>query len=278
MQVQVDEARGHHVAAHIDDPGAFHRLARDGDDVPVVDSHVANRVQPRLGIEEVLLTWTRISVAQPFQHLDQLPDRWAIILLLRAGVDHRALRVHDEVAPHLVGIRSGLTEPLSLQHHLAVLPPDLRVEPDPPPRESMEPPGTVGDPFLVGDEGEGQVEAVDEVVAQSLGLIEGYEDHIGLEIAEPIPSCVHLHEMRATDQSAGVAQEGDDDGATHPVGESEALATEGGKIKGGCGIAFAGWSRHGVSSRGVRVVGVGPEFGRVRRARRRSTETPPGSR
>jgi hypothetical protein len=58
----------------------------------------------------------------------------------------------------------------------------------------------------------GNLEPLHQRAAQPIRLVEGDEDG-GAEGVEPLPVVEHLHEVRAADQSAGVAEKDEQEGA-----------------------------------------------------------------
>ena len=81
------------------------------------------------------------------------------------------------------------------------------------------------------------IEAREELVTQ-LGLIVVRDDqHFRVELPDALDSIVHLHEMRAADESPGVSQERDDDGPAGPRLEAEPSSTKLGKIEWRSGVA-----------------------------------------
>ena len=83
--------------------------------------------------------------------------------------------------------------------------------PDPKERRPRKTPGVVGDAVAVDEDRERHLEAGEHRVAHELGVVVDDEQRGRSGSFEPFAAVEHLHEVRTADQSAGVAEEADQD-------------------------------------------------------------------
>ena len=150
------------------------------------------------------------------ERAQKLGDRWTIVPPLRACVDDRAGGIDDEVAAELQCVPARSAEPDAARELAGIADPHARVAPDAEHRSAAESPRLIGAPVAIDKDGVGDVETVQERVTQSLRLVEGDEDGCSCGV-DPPPMMEHLHEVRAADQSPGVAEEDQQEGLTAQV-------------------------------------------------------------
>ena len=150
----------------------------------------------------------------------ELRDGWAIVAPLRPRVDDGRRGVDDEIAAQLQGVRAGTSQARAARKLARIVTPDLRIAPDAQERPATEPPGPVGDALSIDEHRVGNLEPVQQRAAQPLRRVEGDEDR-GAELVDPLPLVEHLHEVRAADQSARVAEKDQQEGPSAQVVEAK---------------------------------------------------------
>ncbi len=162
---------------------------------------------------------------------------------LRARIGHRARPVDDEVAAELQRVQARPSQARAMRKFARVAQPHVRIAPDPKERSALEAPGAVDAPLLVDKHWIGNREVVQQRVAQSLRRVEGDEQRRA-ELVDPLPVMEHLHEVRATDQSAGMTKEDQQEGAPAEILEPQTSSCEIGEIERPCALAGT-WRRRG---------------------------------
>jgi hypothetical protein len=145
----------------------------------------------------------------PLQLGQEHTDRWTVVGALRPRPSDHSGGVHHEVTAQLQRVAAWPVQPLPAREQARIPRPHPRVEPhgvDPSPPQ---PPGAVGDPLGVDQHRPGQLEGVEQPVADPPRRVVDHEHRRPADPGEPIAVLEHLHEVRAADQSPRVAQERD---------------------------------------------------------------------
>ena len=150
----------------------------------------------------------------------------SIVALLGSGVHDSSRTVDDEVAAQLEGVGARSQQPLASDHQSGVTDPHFRVEPYPSRTRATHPPAFICLAARIDEDGERDVEAPEEALADALGIVVDDEHDSAPGRLDLVLLPEHLHEVRATDQSAGVAQEADEHRAAAELFESEGSSLE----------------------------------------------------
>jgi hypothetical protein len=157
--------------------------------------------------------------------MQKLGDGRAVVSSLRARVHHRSGRIDDEVAAELERVGTGAAKARTVSELARVPPPDARIAPDPQERPATQAPDAVSRPVAVEEHRVRDVEPAQQRAAQTLRAVEDDEEG-GAQLVDPLAAMEHLHEVRAADQSAGMAEEDQQEGAPAQIIEPRTLAVE----------------------------------------------------
>jgi hypothetical protein len=145
------------------------------------------------------------------ERVQKLRDRRPVVSSLRARIDDDPRRIDDEVAAELQRVATWAAKTRAMRELARVSSPHARIAPDAEDRAASKTPGPVRRPIAVGQHRVRNVESAQQRVAKASRTIEGDEEG-GAEFVDPLPVVEHLHEVRAADQSPGVAEEDEEEG------------------------------------------------------------------
>jgi hypothetical protein len=161
---------------------------------------------PSCPMVAVVLAAGRSAVRRPFQLGQEHADRGAVVGALRPRPGNYPVRTDHEVTAQLQAVAAEPLQPLPTEQQAGIAPPHSRVQPDGSERRPRQSPGAIGDPVQVDEHRPGKVEAAEQPGAHPLRGVVDHEHHRTAGPFDTVAVVEHLHEVRAADQSASVAQ------------------------------------------------------------------------